>query len=53
MRWYVTFYDERNQQLDRRQVGQGKIAIPLDAQYMTFDSELKPSGGGGLRSRDL
>ena len=48
MRWYVTFYDERDQQLDRVQVGLGKIAIPLDAMYMTFVSELKPGSGGGI-----
>ena len=48
MHWYVTFYDEHGQQLDRRQIGQEKTAIPLDAMYMTFDAELKLVAGAGF-----
>lgn len=46
MRWYATFWDERDQQLDRVQIGNGKVPIPLDAMYMTVDAELKSSSGG-------
>jgi len=50
MRWYATFWDERGDQLERVQVGQGKIAIPLLATYMTFDAEIRR--GGKSEDRD-
>ncbi len=45
MRWYATFWDKHDKQITRVQIGQGEVAIPLGAMYMTVDTELKSSGG--------
>lgn len=47
MRPYVTFYDERGDVLDKVLLVPGKIAIPLQAMYLTWEMDVRRAGGSG------
>lgn len=44
MRPYVTFYDERGDVLDKILLVPGKIAIPLQAMYLTWEMDVRRDG---------
>lgn len=44
MRPFVTFYDERGETLDRVLLVPGKMAIPLQAMYLTWEMEVRRAG---------
>jgi hypothetical protein len=44
MRPYLTFYDERGDVIDKILLTPEKVAIPLQAMYLTYEMDVRQAG---------